>query len=88
MFLYLLFIYIKIIFINAYTVVLQIAPHCILIIDFITKNCLGITCTFLQLILKLTNDVFFSAMCSFLFIVKYELPEVIRVLTGAGECDM
>jgi len=29
-----------------------------------------------------------GAMCSFLFIVKYELPEVIRVLTGAGECDM
>jgi len=29
-----------------------------------------------------------GAMCSFLFIVKYELPEVIRVLVGAGQCDM
>ncbi|XP_076821031.1 putative sodium-coupled neutral amino acid transporter 6 [Clavelina lepadiformis] len=28
-----------------------------------------------------------GAMCSFLFIVKYELPEVIRVLVGAGPCD-
>uniref|UniRef100_H2ZBK1 Amino acid transporter transmembrane domain-containing protein n=1 Tax=Ciona savignyi TaxID=51511 RepID=H2ZBK1_CIOSA len=27
-----------------------------------------------------------GAMCSFLFIVKYELPEVIRVLVGADEC--
>jgi len=29
-----------------------------------------------------------GAMCSFLFIVKYELPEVIRVLIGAEECDV
>jgi amino acid permease len=29
-----------------------------------------------------------GAMCSFLFIVKYELPEVIRVIIGAEECDM
>nr|CAB3266258.1 probable sodium-coupled neutral amino acid transporter 6 [Phallusia mammillata] len=29
-----------------------------------------------------------GAMCSFLFIVKYELPEVIRVLTGSDECAM
>uniref|UniRef100_F6XFM9 Probable sodium-coupled neutral amino acid transporter 6 n=1 Tax=Ciona intestinalis TaxID=7719 RepID=F6XFM9_CIOIN len=27
-----------------------------------------------------------GAMCSFLFIVKYELPEVIRVIVGADEC--
>nr|XP_039270027.1 sodium-coupled neutral amino acid transporter 4-like [Styela clava] len=28
-----------------------------------------------------------GAMCSFLFIVKYELPEVLRTLTGAEECS-
>jgi len=35
----------------------------------------------------ISKFVLFLAMCSFLFIVKYELPEVIRVLVGAGPCD-